>query len=167
MKKQNKLRVIQDYEKISKDIKEQIKLVYPEGFSDNLIEFRNAKGEKVSALPFETDDKIYMIRMSVSKAEQIIKDDEDYDEYGILKVSTKEKYEDKYSDIDYMSEYIGNPEVELEIDKDEKDDDYDDKDDDYGDGIKNSGDDDDDDEDDDDDSIELDDDDLDDEDDIK
>lgn len=100
----NKLRVIQDYDKLSEDIQEQIKLVYPEGFSQHLIKFNNARGEKVSALPFETFDKIYMVRMSVHKAIQIIEDDMDYDEEGNLRESKKEKYEDKYDDIDYLSE---------------------------------------------------------------
>jgi len=35
----NKLRVIREFEKVGTDIKEQIKLVYPEGFSQHLIEF--------------------------------------------------------------------------------------------------------------------------------
>ncbi len=100
----NKLRVLQDYEKLSDEIKEQIKLVYPEGYSQHLIEFKNAKGETVSALRFETFDKIYMVRMSIKKAEQIIEKDSDYDEDGNLKTEVKEKYEEDYSDIDYLSE---------------------------------------------------------------
>lgn len=102
--KTNKLRVIQDFEKISKDIQEQVKLVYPEGFSQYLVEFKNKNNETVYALPFETDEKIYMIRMSVKEALQIIEDDSDYDDDGILKEDIKEKYEDEYSDIDYLSE---------------------------------------------------------------
>jgi len=100
----NKLRVIQDYEKLTDELKEQIKLVYPEGYSQHLISFNNSKGEKVSALRFETFEKIYLIRMSIRKAEQIIEDDSDYDNDGNLKEGIKEKYEDEYSDIEYLSE---------------------------------------------------------------
>ncbi|MCF8297185.1 MAG: hypothetical protein K9J13_06540 [Saprospiraceae bacterium] len=100
----DKLRVIQDYEKLSKELQEQVKLVYPEGYSQHLIVFTNSKGERVSALPFETFDKIYLIRMSVSKADQIISDDNDYNDDGLLKESTREKYEDKHSDVEYLSE---------------------------------------------------------------
>ena len=102
--KTNKLRVIQDFEKVSQDIQEQIKLVYPEGFSEHLVEFKNKNNETVFALPFETDEKIYMIRMSVKQALQLIEDDSDYDDDGILKDNIKEKYEDEHSDIDYLSE---------------------------------------------------------------
>jgi hypothetical protein len=102
--KTNKLRVIQDYDKISDKIKEQVKLVYPDGYSQHLIEFKNIKDEMVSALPFETFDKIYMIRMSVMRAEQIIDTDADFDDDGNLKEQIKEKYEEDYSDVDYLSE---------------------------------------------------------------
>ncbi|MCK9168564.1 MAG: hypothetical protein M0O94_08370, partial [Bacteroidales bacterium] len=72
-----KLRVIQDFEKLPKEIQEQIKLVYPEGFSQHLIRFTNKEGRLVSALPFETDDKYYMVRMTVTQAVDIILQDDD------------------------------------------------------------------------------------------
>ena len=102
--KAEKQRVIQDFDKVSTDIQEQIKLVYPEGFSQHLISFKNKDNETVYALPFETDEKIYMIRMSISRAIQIIEDDEDYDDDGILKNNIKEKYQDDHSEVEYLSE---------------------------------------------------------------
>ncbi|MBN1252085.1 MAG: hypothetical protein JXR51_11355 [Bacteroidales bacterium] len=98
--KSNKIRIIKDFDKLDSEIQEQIKLFYPEGFSEHLIQFTNKNGEFVSALPFETEDKIYMVRMSVKKAMQIIDDDVDYDDDGVLKDDTREKYEDKYPDLD-------------------------------------------------------------------
>ncbi len=100
----NKLRIIKDYEKLDTDLQEQIKLVYPEGFSQHLIEFTNGKGEKVSALRFETFEKIYLVRMSIKTAERLIEEDSDYDDDGMLKQNIKEKYEDEYADIEYLSE---------------------------------------------------------------
>lgn len=102
--KTNKLRVIQDFEKLNSDLQEQVKLVYPDGFSQHLINFKNKDNETVYALPFETDEKIYMIRMSVKKAIQLIEDDSDYDDDGNLKEGVREKYEDEHSDVDYLSE---------------------------------------------------------------
>jgi hypothetical protein len=102
--KVNKLRVIQDFEKVSTEIQEQIKLVYPEGFSQHLVTFQNKENKTVYALPFETDEKIYMIRMSVNEAIRIIEEDTDYDDDGILRDDIKEKYEDEHSDIEYLSE---------------------------------------------------------------
>lgn len=100
----NKLRVVIDYAKLSEELQEQLKLVYPSGFSQHLISFKNMHGEMVSALRFETFEKIYLIRMSIKKAEELIEDDDDYDDDGNLRDDVKEQYEDDYSDVDYLSE---------------------------------------------------------------
>lgn len=104
MSSDNKIRVVTDFEKVREDIQEQIKLVYPEGFSQHLIEFKNKDGDRVSALRFETDEKVYLIRMTVNKAEQLILDDDDYDDDGYLKDDAREDYEEKYADVDYLSD---------------------------------------------------------------
>lgn len=114
----NKLRVITDFDKLSVEIQEQIKLAYPEGFSQNLIEFKNKNNETVSALPFETEEKYYMVRMSVRKAIQIIREDDDYDDDGFLKETLKDKYEDKYDDDKFADD-------DEEEEYDQPDDDFD------------------------------------------
>ncbi len=102
-----KPRVIKDYEKLDDAIKEQIKLVYPEGFSQHLITFPNKDGLLVSALPFETDEKYYLVRMTVEEADDIISDDDDYDDEGTLKDESKAEYEDKYAELDHIAENLG------------------------------------------------------------
>jgi len=100
----DKLKVVVDYEKLSDELVEQIKLVYPSGFRQHLISFANSKGEKISALRFETFEKIFLIRMSSKMAEKIVEEDSDYDDDGNLKEDIREKYEDEHSDVDYLSE---------------------------------------------------------------
>ncbi len=100
----SKSRIVVDYEKLDAELVEQIKLVYPSGFSQHLVSFVNSKGEKVSALRFETFEKIYLIRMTTKMAEQIIIDDSDYDDEGKLKEGVREQYEEDHSDVDYLSE---------------------------------------------------------------
>lgn len=120
----SKPRIVKDYEKLEEQIQEQIKLMYPYGFDRHLITFKNVEGKFVSALPFETDDRYYLVRMTKSEAREIIEDDDDYNDDGVLKKSVKEEYEEKYDEA---------PIDELDIDDD--DDDYggDDEDDDYND----------------------------------
>ena len=60
----------------------------------------NKDGEKVSALRFETEEKIYLIKMSIIMAEQLIEDDEDYDDDGNLTDDAREEYEDEDVDLD-------------------------------------------------------------------
>ncbi|MFH1000453.1 MAG: hypothetical protein V1783_06400 [Bacteroidota bacterium] len=95
-----KKRVIKDYEKLTEEIQEQIKLTYPTGFSQNLITFTNKEGKRVSALPFETDDTYYLVRMTVYEALAIIEDDDDYDDDGVLRDESREEYQDKYTDVE-------------------------------------------------------------------
>ena len=74
----------------------------------SLIHFTNKDGNLVSALPFETDEIYYLVRMTVKEAKAIINDDNDYDDEGYLKEDRQEVFEDKYADIDYMAENIEN-----------------------------------------------------------
>lgn len=102
----SKPRILKDYEKLDNKIKEQIKLAYPFGFSKNLVTYKDRENKIISALPFETDDFYYLVRMTDKQARDIVKDDTDYDDDGILKTSVRDDYMDKYSDLDYMSDYI-------------------------------------------------------------
>lgn len=96
----SKPRVVTAFEKIDQSIQERIKLEYPEGFYQHLISFFNKDGEKVSALRFETEEKIYLIKMTKSDAMQMIEDDEDYDEDGNLTDEAREEYEDNLDDFE-------------------------------------------------------------------
>lgn len=122
-----KPRIIKDYEKLSEDVIEQIKIVYPMGFTQHLVKFFNKDGEQKKGLPFETEEYYYLIRMTDEKAESIIEDDDDYDDDGILKQEAKDKYESKHMDEDFLSELNSNDDNDLGIDElaDEDDDDDD------------------------------------------
>lgn len=94
----NKPRIVKDYDKLDPSIVEQIKMHYPRGFKRHLITFKNAAGKFVSALPFETEDRYYLVRMTQDEAIEIIENDDDYNDDGILKKSIKSQYAEKYDD---------------------------------------------------------------------
>ncbi len=94
----SKPRVIKNYDKLDDELLEQIKLNYPSGFERYLIRFTDVNGKIASALPFETPEKYYLIRMTKSEAQLIIEDDDDYDDDGILTDEAREEYGDKYDD---------------------------------------------------------------------
>jgi predicted metal-dependent enzyme (double-stranded beta helix superfamily) len=89
----NKPKVIKDYAKMDLAIREQVKHSFPDGFQDYLIHFRNAKGLTVSALPFETAEKYYLIRMTVAQALSIYDDDEAFDREGKLMQAEADNYQ--------------------------------------------------------------------------
>lgn len=94
----SKPRVIKNYEKLDEEVLEQIKLFYPEGFASHLIRFTDVNGRLTSALPFETEEKHYLIRMTKTEALEIIDDDDDYDDDGNLLDDVRDEYADKYDD---------------------------------------------------------------------
>ena len=118
--KVNKPRVIKDYNKQDKDLQQQIKLLYTDGFADHLIHFFDKDGIKVTVLPFETEDKYYMLRMTENEAVQIVDEDDDFDEDGFLKSEVKQEYEDKFADMDNLAETVPDDD-----DDDSYDDDFD------------------------------------------
>lgn len=122
-----KPRVIKDFEKLEQTLQEQIKLTYPTGFFEHLITYTDKDGNERFALPFETDDKYYMVRMTISEAKRLINDDEDYDSNGVLRNDVQEMYQEKYQDIDYLADFdaIESPEIEID-DKEITDEDVDD-----------------------------------------
>lgn len=94
----NKPKIIKDFDKLNEEVLAQIKLEYPLGFEKKLITFKNKENKFVSALPFETEDYYYLIRMTRSEAQQIIEEDEDYDEDGNLSEEAIERLEDEIED---------------------------------------------------------------------
>jgi hypothetical protein len=94
----SKPRVLKDFEKLETAIQEQIKLSYPSGFYQHLVSFVDREGNKRMALPYETEDKYYLVRMSIQEAKDMIEDDDDYDDDGMLKDDIQENYADKHGD---------------------------------------------------------------------
>lgn len=97
----NKPRVLKAFENLDVELQEQIKLAYPMGFEDNLIKVLNKEGQELTALPFETDDKYYLVKMTYKEAYEIIEEDDDYDEHGRLIDEVRQDYEDRYDEDEY------------------------------------------------------------------
>ncbi|WP_075589823.1 hypothetical protein [Labilibacter marinus] len=98
----SKKKSIIDYNKLPIDLKEQLKLMYSDGYHEELITYKDAQGQRISALRFETDTIIYMIRMSKELACEIMDDDDDFNDDYSLKSNKKIAYTDKHADNDYL-----------------------------------------------------------------
>lgn len=78
----NKKRAIVDYKNITQDLMQLLSETYPDGFDGETIYFTNAKGERVEAVPIETEDTKYLVKISaqlVTKFENY-QEDEDADD---------------------------------------------------------------------------------------
>ena len=99
-----KKRVVKDYDALTEDIIRLVKQRYPTGYADSLVSYSDKDGKKVSALPFETEDTYYLIRMSILDAKRIVKEDEDFDDEGHLKEDLAEVEVDVDDEFDGMGE---------------------------------------------------------------
>lgn len=93
-----KKRVVKDYDKLPIEVQTRIKIEYPRGFVKHLIKYTNKDNVFVSALPYETEEIYYLIRMSVAEARQIVSDDDDYED-GILREDFEEDLGDASQEI--------------------------------------------------------------------
>jgi len=73
-----KKKIIKNYEHLPEEIIEQVKEMYPDGFEDSLITFENLRGEIELALPFETEEIYYLIKMPKNNRSK--KDEEEEEE---------------------------------------------------------------------------------------
>ena len=81
-----KPRVIKDYDNLTDQLKNQVLMSYPDGFSEHLISFTNRDGSNTYGILFEVEDKIYLIRLKVATSNAEYDDDEidNDDEYDVL-----------------------------------------------------------------------------------
>lgn len=101
-----KKRVVKDYDALTEDIIRLVKMKYISGYADHLVSYTDKTGKKVSALPFETEDTYYLIRMTIVEAKRLVKEDEDYDEEGQLRAGM--------ADVEVSDEFDGQGEDEEE-----------------------------------------------------
>ncbi len=76
--KATKKRIVKDYENLSPELMELLHAAYPDGFAGATISFFDRDGKRVSAIPFETDDIYYLVRI-VEKKSKPAKAEDDLD----------------------------------------------------------------------------------------
>ena len=79
----NLKRVIVDFKKLTPEILALVVEKYPDGYDDDdVIQFRNAKYERIEAVEITTEDTKYLVKVS-AKLEKVIEDynEEDYDNF--------------------------------------------------------------------------------------
>ena len=91
-----------------------------------MVKFVNAEGKNVSALPFETEDRYYLVRMTLKEARQL-GTELDFDPDAIaaeIKDEFVEKFDTGESDDEKDYDDDDTDDFDDEEDEDGKDDDY-------------------------------------------
>jgi len=79
----NKKRIIVDFKKLTPEILGLLVEKYPDGYDeDHIVKFKNVKNETVEAIRVDTDETIYLVKIS-TKLEVTMEnyDEDDYDDY--------------------------------------------------------------------------------------
>lgn len=85
------IRKIVDYQKLNEELLNLLIEKFPDGYGDNdIITFKNAKGEVIEAVEIKTEDTIYLVKIGVK----------------LVKVMEEHTEEDKddYTDVDNETE---------------------------------------------------------------
>lgn len=90
-----KKKIIKNFEQLPEQIIEQVREMYPDGFEDNLITFENLKGEIELALPFETEEIYYLIKMPKSNTseKEEVEEEEEFDSTSLEEFDNFENLE--------------------------------------------------------------------------
>ncbi|MBC7000150.1 hypothetical protein [Cytophaga sp. FL35] len=106
------LRKLIDYKKLDHALAALLIESYPDGYGDDdIIIFKNLKGETVEAVELRTSDTIYLVKISKSLSEFIANFDETIEKELDSKPSKKMEEEDD-------KEYKGEFETDMEYDED-------------------------------------------------
>lgn len=74
-------RIIVEYAKLTKDILDMLIDKYPDGYDyEDIISFKNAKGQTIKAVEVKTDDTNYLVKISerLENAMEEYADDEEF-----------------------------------------------------------------------------------------
>lgn len=98
----SKRRAIISYDKLSIDQKKQILRDYPDGYINHLTTIKTPTGETLDALIWETDEVIYLVKVSkiIPKLKPVAEvEEDDFDEVSDIKDDeTEEEEEDDFDD---------------------------------------------------------------------
>lgn len=76
----NKKRLVVSYQNLTAELQEEVKKLYPYGYTDHMIRIDKPSGDFFYAVPFETDEISYLVKIDV-KIDGQIEEEEEKDYY--------------------------------------------------------------------------------------
>ena len=124
-------RIIVDYAKLTGNILNLLVEKFPEGYDDsNIIRFKNAQNELIEAVEVQTEDTIYLVKVSTKLASRMEKYDEEDDIDSVIEpiepikgLDDDADTDDDDTEIDPLKDNGGSDDGD-----DDEDDDFDDSD---------------------------------------
>jgi len=110
------LRKLVDYKKLNHELAALLIETYPDGYGDDdIITFKNANGELVEAVELQTNDTVYLVKISKSLADFISTFDDTIERE--LEASSERVLEEvESSEMDYDQNAENDSEEEVDLD---------------------------------------------------
>lgn len=94
-----KRRLVVSFHNLPTELQEQVKALYPLGYSDAMIRVDKPNGDFFYAVPFETADTSYLVKIDV-KIDDMSEEEEDKDFYESDDLKGADELQDDESDMD-------------------------------------------------------------------
>lgn len=106
MAKQNmaKKHIVTSFHNLTPEMQEAVKEKYPLGFTDSMIRVDKPNGDFFYAVPFDTDDVAYMIKIDVKIDDSAQDDDKDYYDDDLKGADELQGADDDASDLSESSD---------------------------------------------------------------
>lgn len=114
----SKKRAIISYDKLTIDQKKQILKDFPDGYVNHLTTIKTPTGETLDALIWETDEVIYLVKVTVVPKKPVVSDDDD-DEFMDDDIDSVDVKDDDLDSDDEEEEDYDRPDEGDEEDEDE------------------------------------------------
>lgn len=75
-----KKRLVTSFHNLSSELQDELKRLYPNGFSDSMMRIEKPNGDFFYAVPFETEEVNYLVKIDV-KIDDRAEEDDDKDYY--------------------------------------------------------------------------------------
>lgn len=119
-----KKRSIVSYDKLSPELRKALLKSFPDGFGSALTEIKTPNGESLEAVMWETDEIIYLVKITTMLTNALNLDEDDEDLMDIAKPDDfeEEEEEEKPKKKKKSSDY--DDEEDDEVEEEEEDDEY-------------------------------------------
>jgi hypothetical protein len=111
----DKPKVAIDYSKLSPELLDLFDETYPNGVAGHTIRFPNSKGEIVTSVRLETEDRIYLVKLSARPKEVLTEEDLD----ALVRPSAKDSEMEEEEESSNEEEEDDNPRKRRNDDEDD------------------------------------------------
>lgn len=104
--KPTKRRSVVSFANLPLELQEEVKKLYPYGYTDAMMRIDKPNGDFFYAVPFETDEVSYLVKIAVKIDEHIEEEDKEYYDDDLKGADELADQQDEDEDIDSLSDDI-------------------------------------------------------------